>query len=99
MKTWNYRVMVDADGNYTIREVFYNEDKAIEGWTDECAPFGENFDQLKQDMEYMLQALSRDIIIEAHLMDDKLEEFKDELGLTIDQDSEAKAEDNKDDAD
>ena len=44
-KTWNYRVMVDGDGNYSIREVYYNDEKAIEGWTEECSPFGETYDR------------------------------------------------------
>jgi len=80
-KTWNYRVMVDGDGNYSIREVYYNDEKAIEGWTEECSPFGETYDELRNDMEYMFQSLSQDVIIEADLLTEKVEEMKNDLNM------------------
>jgi hypothetical protein len=79
VKTWNYRVMVDADGNYNIREVYYNEDKAIEGWTDECSPYGEELDELISDLNYMMKALTQDVLVESDLIDDKIEEIKNDI--------------------
>lgn len=82
-KTWNYRIMVDADGNYTFREVYYNEEKAIEGWTEECSPFGENLEELTNDLNYMLKALAQDVIIESDLIIDKIEEIKNDIEQEI----------------
>lgn len=31
---WNYRVFLEADGDYIIREVFYEEDGLMQGCTE-----------------------------------------------------------------
>jgi len=92
VNTWNYRVIIDADNNYSIREVYYNEQKEIEGWTDECAPFGENMEELRNDMEYMFQALSKEAIYETYLIEEKLEEIKKDLVI---ENEESQNDDNK----
>ena len=79
MKTWNYRIMINEDGHYSIREVFYDAEKKIEGWTDECSPFGENLEELTNDMNYMMQALQREILVESEIMTNIVEDFKTEL--------------------
>ena len=80
MNTWNYRIMVNGDGHFSIREVFYGDNKDIEGWTDECSPFGETLDELTNDINYMMQAFQRDILIESEIMTNIVDTFKEELG-------------------
>lgn len=44
MITWNYRVFQEPEGDFTIREVFYNEAGEITGCTaNPVEPFGETF--------------------------------------------------------
>jgi hypothetical protein len=71
--------MKDADGNFTIREVFYNEEKSIEGWTDEVSPFGETLEEITNDLGYMLSALEKEVLVEAEVLIDKIEEIKEEI--------------------
>lgn len=81
MKTWNYRIVVDKDGTYSFREVFYGENKNIEGWTDECYAVGEDLADLRKDMEYMMQAFDREVLIEDDIMVDILEGFKNDIDM------------------
>lgn len=81
-KTWNYRIMVNGDGHYSMREVFYDENKNIEGWTDECSPFGETLEELTSDMNYMMQAFQRDILVESEILTNIVEDFKAEIENT-----------------
>lgn len=47
MMTWNYRVFQEADGDYSIREVFYAEDGSIIGWTANAVePIGRSLEEL-----------------------------------------------------
>ena len=67
MFTWNYRVIktIDKLGYevYQIHEVYYDADrKTITGWTGSSQPLGESLAELQQDMEFMMQALSRPIL-------------------------------------
>lgn len=71
--------MVNEDGHFNIREVFYDENKKIEGWTDECSPFGETLEELKSDMNLMMQAIQREVLIESEIMTDIIEDFKNDL--------------------
>lgn len=64
---WNYRVFrcADPDGSptYEIREVYYNEAKEIEGWTEgACAPMGETFRELIGDIAWLLAALDKPVL-------------------------------------
>jgi hypothetical protein len=93
MKTWNYRLMVDENGYYSIREVFYDENKNIDGWTDECSPFGEDLNEIQQDINYMLQAFQRDILVESEIMTDTIASFKEKLLISDEDDSETESTD------
>ena len=74
--------MVNGDGHYSMREVFYDENKNIEGWTDECSPFGETLEELTSDMNYMMQAFQRDILVESEILTNIVEDFKAEIENT-----------------
>jgi len=71
--------MVNEDGHFNLREVFYDKDKKIEGWTDECSPFGETFEELKNDLSYMMQALNREVLVESEIMTNIVDKFKEDM--------------------
>lgn len=53
---------------YSIREVHYDEDDNIIGWTvDAMDPFGNTLEELKADIQRMLAACDRPILDEAEL--------------------------------
>lgn len=65
--TWNYRVFrcTDPDGSsfYEVREVYYNKDKEVNGWTEEgCSPAGDTFGDLIKDFAWFLAALNKPIL-------------------------------------
>ena len=62
--SWNYRVVFDdvnaldnEIAEYTIREVFYDEDGEIDFWGDEAAvPNANSYDELQEDMNLFMEA-------------------------------------------
>ncbi len=63
MRTWNYRVFREDEGEYVIREVFYSEDGEIFSCTvDAVEPFGETLDELAQDIEHFKAALALPVL-------------------------------------
>lgn len=62
--SWNYRVVFDdinaldnEIGEYTIREVFYDEDGEVDFWGDEAAvPNGNSYEELQDDMNLFMEA-------------------------------------------
>jgi hypothetical protein len=62
--SWNYRVVFDdvnaldnEIGEYTIREVFYDDDGEIDFWSDEAAvPNGNSYEELQDDMNLIMEA-------------------------------------------
>lgn len=71
---WNHRVMIrhyehTDETTLGIREVFYEDDGSIAWWTvDDIAPQGDHLQELRSELEQMLECLSRP------LLDEKLEE-------------------------
>lgn len=63
---WNYRVFKKKENGYTkysIKEVLYNDEGKILGWTEEdCYPSGDDLEELRMDFEYMSQAFSRHVL-------------------------------------
>lgn len=58
MRTWNYRVFREETGEYVIREVFYDEDGAITGCTEDAVePAGDSLAELARDLEHFKEAL------------------------------------------
>ena len=71
---WDYRV-IENDGIFTIHEVNYNTKGDITSISEyPMGPSGETLEELKDDMEYFLQALNRPVLrkeeIEFAVMDD-----------------------------
>jgi hypothetical protein len=68
---WNHRVvrhhtkniMGDPDVGYAIHEVYYDDDGSIRGMTqDAVSPYGDTPEELKDDLERMLEAISKPIL-------------------------------------
>lgn len=58
MTTWNYRVFREENGDYVIREVFYDEEGCIVGCTEDTVePFGRSLEELARDIEWFKEAL------------------------------------------
>ncbi|NJO39382.1 MAG: hypothetical protein HC769_02390 [Cyanobacteria bacterium CRU_2_1] len=63
MMTWNYRVFLEVDGSYVIREVFYAEDGSILGCTENAIePYGQSLEELAKDIEWFKEALTFPIL-------------------------------------
>jgi hypothetical protein len=61
--TWNYRVFREEDGDYIIREVFYDADGAILGCTENAVePAGRSLEELTQDVEWFKEALAMPVL-------------------------------------
>jgi len=64
---WNHRVMRKKfpDGRYwfSIREVYYDEDGKVDGWTvDDIAPGGETVKELRAELKRMLACLNKPVL-------------------------------------
>lgn len=70
MTYWNHRVIRKEDAktetvSFQIHEVYYSDDGAIEGWTqDPVSPFGETEYELREEIRYFLQAFRYPILEE-----------------------------------
>jgi hypothetical protein len=63
MITWNYRVFREDDGDYIVREVFYDEKGAIIGCTESAVePIGRSIEDLAEDIRSFQAALTLPIL-------------------------------------
>lgn len=63
MITWEYRVFHEDDGDYIIREVFYDEQGQILGCTaDAVEPIGRSLAELTEDIRAFQAALDLPIL-------------------------------------
>lgn len=78
MSHWNHRVVRSKftgqpsesteEYEYTIREVYYNDMGEIVGITENAmSPYGETPEDLKLQLERMLKACEKDILIEEEI--------------------------------
>lgn len=73
---WNYRLMQKIDGAGTsfeetvlyVVEVYYDENNKIIGWTDEKTVYGDNVEEVRQTLEWMILSLDKPILIESDLL-------------------------------
>lgn len=66
--TWNYRVFREEDGEYIIREVFYDENGAILGCTANAVePIGQSLEGLAADIAFFQEALSLPVLTLANM--------------------------------
>ena len=62
MMSWDYRV-IEHDGMFTIHEVRYNDRGDITFISeDPLGPSGDTMEELKDDMQYFLQALDSPVL-------------------------------------
>jgi hypothetical protein len=60
--SWDYRV-IEHNGMFTIHEVYYNDNCDITSISqDPMGPSGDTLEDLKDDMEYFLQALDMPVL-------------------------------------
>jgi hypothetical protein len=60
---WNYRVFREENGDYIIREVFYEEDGTILGCTENAVePFGRSLEELAKNIEWFKEALKLPVL-------------------------------------
>lgn len=60
---WNYRVFREENGDYVIREVFYDEDDSILGCTENAVePVGRSMEELAKQLEWFKEALSLPVL-------------------------------------
>lgn len=63
MIEWNYRVFREDDGDYTIREVFYDDDRCIAGCTENpVEPVGRSLEELAKQIEWFKEALGLPVL-------------------------------------
>lgn len=63
MITWNYRVFQEDDGDFVIREVFYEEDGSIIGCTaNPVEPFGRTIEELAASLADFQAALALPVL-------------------------------------
>lgn len=66
--TWDHRIMLDKDGTFSVREVYYNEDDEVRGWTVMAVPaIGGSVSDLRSQLRLMLDACDRTILNERQL--------------------------------
>ena len=63
MMTWNYRVFQEEDGDYVVREVFYDEGGSIVACTaDAVEPVGSTVEELGQCLDNYRAALAQPVL-------------------------------------
>lgn len=68
MTFWNYRLFKNSNGDFSVREVYYNEKNEVEFWVDRpCSPFGEDLEEITSDINKFSEALIRPILDENEL--------------------------------
>ncbi len=63
MMTWSYRVFREENGDYIIREVFYDENGSILGCTEDAVEaFGCSLEELARNIEWFKEALGLPVL-------------------------------------
>lgn len=63
MMDWDYRVFCEENGDYVIREVFYDKAGSILGCTrDAVEPSGRSLDELAKDIEGFREAIALPVL-------------------------------------
>ncbi len=70
MSHWNYRVIKSKHNDeewYSVREVYYDDDRKIRGYTDEISPGGTTIDELREVLKMMRSCLVCPVLDEDEL--------------------------------
>jgi len=69
---WNHRLMKRTEHDETLLyvvEVYYDsKDNSIIGWTEKESVYGENLDEVRQTLSWMIEALDKPILDEVELL-------------------------------
>lgn len=61
--SWNYRVVIDYDGQLAIHEAFYDIEGRVEGVTvDPVFPRADSIEDLREELKRYTQALDESIL-------------------------------------
>ena len=84
MITWDYRVFKEDNGDYIIREVFYDEKSCIIGCTEDgVEPFGHSLEDLVEQLEAFKKALTLPVLTLADIPLKKKEKKRQKNGQNI----------------
>jgi hypothetical protein len=65
---YEWRVMLTDQGTYEIREVYFDKDGLVTGWTAEAnAYWGDTLEDLSSSFGYAAHALTRPVLVETDL--------------------------------
>jgi hypothetical protein len=68
---WNHRLVKGPAGEFTMREVYYDDDGTIIGWTeDPIAPFGNTTEEIIVELDRMSEACHKPVLQESELLSD-----------------------------
>lgn len=65
--SWDYRVILNRLGEYEIREVYYREGSVFLYTAAAIGPVGGDIDDLRRDLERLMGALDRPVLLESEL--------------------------------
>lgn len=69
--SWNYRLVKiksnTGEDYIEIKEIYYDKNNCIKGYSEAPIPYGENKDEVKQCLDLMYTALNKPIINESDL--------------------------------
>jgi hypothetical protein len=90
MSTWNYRVIKstndDGETLYQIHEAFYNDSGELSLITENpVSPCGETLDELKRDLDRMIEDLRHPVLEAGKIEFAKLVEDDNEPSITLDE--------------
>jgi hypothetical protein len=57
--TWEYRIVKELDGDYSVREVFNEHSWTVDG----VSPFGSTRDEMRQSFTNYIEALHKPILV------------------------------------
>lgn len=60
--TWDYRIVVDRAGTYSIHEAYYRKDKVWGVTAQPVPPLGDSMDELKEDLRMMAKAFRKPVL-------------------------------------
>jgi hypothetical protein len=61
---WQYRGVADREGNYSVRQVFYDSGAISSFSAEPVPPYGETEDELVTDIAMMLEGLKQPFLLE-----------------------------------
>lgn len=84
MMTWNYRVFREENGDYVIREVFYDKDDCIIGCADNSVELvGRSVEELARNIEWLKEAVELPALTFADIPCESKSRFEEGKGNNV----------------